>query len=132
MNVSRRGLLGMFAAATAAPFVPAQVLMPVRKIIVPEQVGLLAHIARRGLQDHINRQYAVALSAIVMREGQLHSVEQELTVPGGILSLGDELRGLRLQPGDQVLSTVVRQAIEGGTGWMKVSARELPWKGWKR
>ena len=35
MNVSRRGLLGMFAAAAAAPYIPAGILMPVRKIIVP-------------------------------------------------------------------------------------------------
>jgi hypothetical protein len=127
MNVSRRGLLGMFAAAAAAPYIPAGILMPVRKIIVPSYD--IEVVPLHAVDKDVARAFSLALSAIVMREGRLHSLVQELVKPGGLLSPGDELRALQLQPGDQVLKVALQQQAITGTGWVQVSMRELPTKG---
>lgn len=36
-TITRRGLLGMFAAGAAAAVLPSGIIMPVRKIVVPAQ-----------------------------------------------------------------------------------------------
>lgn len=38
MNITRRGLLGMFAAGAAAAVLPSGMIMPVRRIRVPSMV----------------------------------------------------------------------------------------------
>lgn len=127
--IGRRGFLaGILGAAVAPAFVPAKILMPVRKIIVPEPMGILTPHEHRKRQAALNAARAVMLSAMVMRDGQLVEVAHSFAVPAD-LSPGDELRALQLLPGDQVLQTVLMEQMTTGTGWLRVSTRELPRKG---
>lgn len=101
MNITRRGLLGMFAAGAAAAVLPSGVIMPVRRIITEGWVIKAdGRCVFNGLSAQTAATWAAALRATVVRGSALVRVTQILDAQQ--LAAGDVVHVALLQPGDEL------------------------------